>query len=781
MPTTVLHRFKLVILPLIFLVITSIAFADKAPTQPAPAEFNADQANRLLYKLTINLSVQDLSAQNLQKAVDTLHTYQSLAQKCITDKNNELTDINKQLTAIGVTGKDSKDLTKDQKYLVNKQNQVSQQLAECRLFTIRSQEAISTFTSAIARLTTNELLSARPPIWENIKACSKLVLGIQTIDFSNIVDLDHGLYYFNSISLSLLGLSLVLGVIIGVTLRRSASRNIQRQQNSSAIAPLKLAFYCVIKRYAIWLSLGFVLTVFATFIALIWQDITDFTRISYGLLVLFLFLASASFFFYPPKPALAFSRLPPAVSRKLKFRLTLLAWWSFIGYVSYVLVNGESIPAELVYFCRSVFVILLAINLISVIWLTTQAIPWFNPHLAARRTFNILLSISLSITLVAEIFGYFNLSNYILSGTAFTLAYCFIGWVLFKTFNSMLQAPNNKGYMWQKKLYQHLSLPRKETLPEFLCLKIGLNTLFSALLLAALIKIWGVSNGYFHSAVQVLVSGFTVGSIHITPLRIVLGLIVFAFLSMTVRLLRQRLLKQRVAQAEDSHEALAVILGYVGFGLSFLFAVLIAGINLTGFAVIAGALSVGIGFGLQNIVNNFVSGIILLIERPIKPGDRIVVGQTEGYVKKISVRSTRITTPDRADVLVPNSELISGQVTNMMFQDNEFRVKIPIGVAYGSDTELVNRLLMDIATAHPCIVKEPDASPLVYFKQFADSSLNFELNCIIGDVNQRTRIISDLNFAIEKTFREHNIEIPFPQRDINIKSWPGPIFSELKQ
>lgn len=642
-------------------------------------EFDPAQANRLLDKLTIKLSIQNLSAENLELAVNKLSTYQAQAQQCVTDKNTELTNITKQLAAIGVAGQTSKDLTKDQQYLISKRDLLSQQLAECRLYTIRSQEAISAFTHTITKLTTNELLSASPPIWENLKASGKIMLNIPHFQLRGILDTDNGLHYFNVMTYTLLGLLLVLALAMGVKFHQLAKQRVKRLVKNSDTS-LKLTFYCILQRYAMWLTLAFAFALFATLMALLTQDITAFTKASYSFLLLLIFLAAASFFFYPPKPATAFNSLPSPVSRKLRFRLTLLAWWSFIGFSIYILLRSQTLPTELVYLSRSIFVILSAINLISVIWLTTQAIPWFKTHWLARILFNTLLSLSLTITLIAEIFGYFNLSNYILSGTAMTLVYSFMAWVLFKSINITLENSTYSNFSWQKVLYKHLKLGKKDALPELKCLKIALNALLGASLLALLVRVWGLSENNFKSTVQMLVHGFSIGSLHITPLRLILGLLAFAFLSLTVRLLRQQLLKKRIPQQEEAHhEALAIILGYLGFGLSFLFAVLIAGINLTGFAVIAGALSVGIGFGLQNIVNNFVSGIILLIERPIKPGDRIIVGQTEGYVKQISVRSTRITTPEKADVIVPNSELISAQVTNLMFQDHEYRIKLTLG------------------------------------------------------------------------------------------------------
>jgi small-conductance mechanosensitive channel len=194
------------------------------------------------------------------------------------------------------------------------------------------------------------------------------------------------------------------------------------------------------------------------------------------------------------------------------------------------------------------------------------------------------------------------------------------------------------------------------------------------------------------------------------------------------------------------------------------------GINLTGLAFFIGILSVGIGFGLQNIANNFVSGLILLFERPIKPGDMVSVGDTEGRVQEIQMRATTVLTRDNVTIIVPNSQLVSEKVINWSHKDPKVRIHIPIGVAYGSDVQLVTELLLKVAKGHPQVMDEPP--PNVWFVDFGDSSLNFELLVWINNPILRKQIQSDLNYAIDAVFRQHNVTIPFPQRDLHLCSLP---------
>ncbi len=193
------------------------------------------------------------------------------------------------------------------------------------------------------------------------------------------------------------------------------------------------------------------------------------------------------------------------------------------------------------------------------------------------------------------------------------------------------------------------------------------------------------------------------------------------------------------------------------------------GIHLEALTVFAGAIGVGIGFGLQNITSNFISGLVILAERPITIGDRVEVAGVTGQVLKIRARSTVIVTNDNITTIVPNQKFIDSPVTNWTYGDPRVRFRIPVGVAYGSDTELVKQKLIEAAEEDPHALKDP--APSVFFVEFGDSSLNFELVVWSDKMSHRpARFRSDLNFAIDKKFREAEIEIPFPQRDLNVRS-----------
>jgi small-conductance mechanosensitive channel len=191
------------------------------------------------------------------------------------------------------------------------------------------------------------------------------------------------------------------------------------------------------------------------------------------------------------------------------------------------------------------------------------------------------------------------------------------------------------------------------------------------------------------------------------------------------------------------------------------------GVDVGTLAALGAMLSVGIGFGLQNITQNFISGIILLIERPIQKGDWVVVGEIVGTVIEIEMRATKLLSRDGVAMIVPNSEFVSGRVFNQSHPTTRKRVRIAVGVAYGSDAAFVRDTLVGIGLTHPEVLKDP--APLVFFTKFGESSLDFELAVWLDSPEREPIIMSELRFAIDRSFREKKIEIPCPQREVRVR------------
>ena len=302
-----------------------------------------------------------------------------------------------------------------------------------------------------------------------------------------------------------------------------------------------------------------------------------------------------------------------------------------------------------------------------------------------------------------------------------------------------------------------------------------LKNLFQILVLAYtalyLLEVWNLYDTVGQAWSDLLQYGFTVGTFHLT-VGMVLSAGLVLYLSLVTSWVVRAVLDAEVFPHKrfdrGVRDSIKKLLHYSFMFIGFLLAMSVAGVELKNFAVLAGAFGIGIGFGLQNIVNNFVSGLILLFERPVKLGDLIVLDGEWGNVRKIGLRSTVVETFDRSEIIVPNSQLISEKVTNWTLSTSVARVVVEVGVAYGSDLQGVLAVLQEAAEQHPDVLTDPTPSSI--FTSFGDSSLNFELRVWISDVARRLNVKSEIGQFIDRRFREEGIEIPFPQRDLHLRS-----------
>lgn len=295
-------------------------------------------------------------------------------------------------------------------------------------------------------------------------------------------------------------------------------------------------------------------------------------------------------------------------------------------------------------------------------------------------------------------------------------------------------------------------------------LSLVLTPLLAMFFIFVFLNLWGLSGDLILHVVKKILFGFSIGGVRISLIAIILGIIVFFGSLAIMKALKNNLTNNVFAKLDIDDgikHSLSSGVSFVGFVIASLLAIIVMGGDLTSLAVIAGALSVGIGFGLQNIFNNFVSGIIILFERPVKVGDWVVFNGEEGQIKQINIRSTELETFKKTSIIIPNATLISSALTNLTHGNNWTRQAVCVGVAYGTDVNKVTEILLECARNNKKVLKTP--APYVIFKDFGASSLDFELRCYSSNIWAGWNIPSDLRYEINRRFMEEGIEIPFQQ------------------
>ena len=399
-----------------------------------------------------------------------------------------------------------------------------------------------------------------------------------------------------------------------------------------------------------------------------------------------------------------------------------------------------------------------------------------------RYTFITLLLAALALVAVGlSVFDWLQPGRFAdlpLRPAAGTLVAVLAAWLASRSVDRVADGLNEGRYRWQRRLRHMLRVDRDERFREAELFAALVHLLIWLALPLVILQLWGLSRASFDLLRSFAWTGFNVGQVRIIPAQLLMGAMILVVIATLIRWLTGRMENQWLARTPmETHtrEAVATITGYVLFVIAALVVLSYVGLDLTKLAFIAGALSVGIGFGLQTIVNNFVSGLILLFEQPVRRGNYVTVGETEGFVRRIRIRATEIETLQRITVVVPNSELLTLHVKNWNLRDRYGRISCPVGVAYGSDVRLVERLLVEVANRHKDVLSEGQAGipkPVALFRGFGDSTLDFELRCFIRDVTRRFFVISDINFAIDEAFRENGVTIAFPQLDVWHRSLP---------
>ncbi|CAN7496514.1 mechanosensitive ion channel domain-containing protein [Mesorhizobium sp. LjRoot246] len=380
-------------------------------------------------------------------------------------------------------------------------------------------------------------------------------------------------------------------------------------------------------------------------------------------------------------------------------------------------------------------------------------------------------------TIIAALLGYIGLALFVslqvvVTGTVLITAY--IGFLSAQAIGEEGAFANTTVGRWLSgnSSYEDTALDQLG-----LVVSVAINVMIVLVFLPLILLMWGFQPGDIQAWAYKLATGINIGSVTISVTGILSGIVVFIIGYFLTRWFQGWLDGSVMARGKVDtgvRNSIRLAVGYAGVALAALVGISAAGIDLSSLALVAGALSLGIGFGLQNVVSNFVSGLILLAERPFKVGDWIVAGDVSGTVKKISVRATEIETFQRQSVILPNSNLINNAVGNWTHRNKLGRIDIKVGVAYGSDVKQVHAVLLEIARGHPMVLKNPE--PFVLFSNFGPAALEFEIRVFLADVMNGNIAQNDIRFAVIERFSGEHIEIPSTPRAVveahKPKAWP---------
>jgi potassium-dependent mechanosensitive channel len=750
---------------LFFLLLAVVQATPAFCSDSEPLPFNFDNAQTTIKELSRQIKSGQVSSEQIESARQRADQFSRAAAACIDASTGQFSRLDQELSSLGTAADhEPAEIVKERKSLIKQKQALQGTVSECRLVSTLATRLQNELSNQNKLMQTATFFSKSPSFFGRNSKPLPSFTEFET-QISRYAADQSGLQELSPLEILIILLLAAAGGLAGLKLFQILHNQLpscRDPQSTEQVLPLKGGMV---------LSITIASLISGCYLLYILQGSTSAV---YGPWILFsISLYSFSLFLFDlrgqlrQKTAIPSPKAVPILPFRLLTFLCILLFFS----THFDLTDFKALESPL---ALAQSAIITGICLVGWWFLWSFRLP--ARLMQFEKSMRAAVSAASIFVIIIENSGYRNFSIFLLIGffSTFILSNL-LRFTLF-SIDEIIGGFLSGKHEWQQKMRHWLGLSSQKNLMGIMWLRIIFKLLAWSIALFYFLQIWGLPEAQRLRISTHLVNGFNFGGLIIAPARIMLGFFIFTCCWTLISWIKIQLEKKWLKQSyfsRSAKETLVTMTGYAGFALALIIGLSVAGVSFSNLAVIAGALSVGIGFGLQNIVNNFVSGLIILFERPVKRGDWIRVGNTEGYVQKISVRSTVIQTFDRSDVIVPNSELISNQVTNMMLNDNYGRLIIPIGVAYGSDTDLVRTLLLEIAGANDRVMNDGSApEPQVLFLEFGESSLNFELRCHLANIDERLKVKSAINYEIERAFRKHNISIPFPQRDLNIKEFP---------
>ncbi len=759
-------------------------FGAAACAQDTDIPFNVNEANRTLDKIAQKLSKEPIAREESDAFISTLNMLQTQTLNAQKEDNAQLAAVTQKINALGsiddTKGKEVPALAKQRKSFEDSANKFKVQLAQETLILTKIDEINSLILKTRNQELLTSVLAKQSSIFQPTEFYKSLLsfwLFMKDILLSPAAwyrqltpqqqnDAQHSL----GILTLMLGAALILAVLIRNFIKKHFWYDFNTS-NPSYMQKFKAATAVFVMRGAIP----------AAIIGVFWGWMNGFDLMGNSNFAMFLknfalyllyfmvFRAAILSTFAPRDPdwrifEIEKHKVIPG-SRALIFAAAAVAAVSFLQNLAAAMNHDTEIVYSMQIFANG-------IKAFAVIWAVLQLMYDANDlsdedvengniqKLSASSQAAVFIALFMVISFAAALFGYIRLSEYLINHFIISAAIIGILYIL----NNLLKILYHQ--LLRRRFWITLFRINPRTLVKsevwFGIILTPVIYLFGALVLLAA---WGVSVDILVAKTKGFLTGFNIGEVRVSITSIILGLASFWVAMVFVKMLKSSLQNGNLSRLDfDDGMKNSILSGisFFGFIFSVILGIAVMGGSFKSIAIMAGALSFGAGLGLQNIVSNLVAGITILFERPVKVGDWVVINGYEGVVKQISMRATTLESWDKSNVIIPNSAIIAGSVVNKTYDNRMARIAIKVGVDYGSDIAKVKEILLKIAADDPDILKNP--SPSLAFLEFADSSLDFQLNCYTANIFNSSGISFRLRENIINSFRKEGINIPFPQR-----------------
>lgn len=726
-------------------------FASGAIAESQGGSFNIEHAKETLHTLNQQLSATRIEYNDLYTALATIHELQEQANACLLTSKGQLEKLDALLKDTTIAPTLLQEEHAHYQYLLHERQMNAKRVAFCSFLSFRLQEMQTMAEARMKKIDNYLLLQRSSPIWQQVhlESFSNFSINLKVLySYSAIGQLNESQ---RILLLILMSVAFVVGIIfyhIGV-----------RAQKKSHDYP-------ILKGIKNYLPALFPLGLCSIYLHLMLPFVSPFLKnIFLSDVLFFYFLVHCLIKLYVDfllKNKLWFNKnVMPILLRRSKILIHLI----LLGSLGIFISHGQSIPTQLMELCATLYITILSCSFLWLSWLIFQ-LDYFKHHASflLPRLIKLILVIVFFVPILMAWFGYQDFALFFIPNLIATICLLALFWRVSVWLGYLYAVLSDLNHQTASKLRAMVGISQHETLIELFVIRLILNLGVLFLTTIGLLLIWRAPQYYIDAYFSIIYKGFKLYEIPITPVRILRGCFIFCIIMVIGRVIATRVAGFEAFKDEkDRQITVSTLITYIAFLIALFTGLMIAGVNFTSFALVAGAFSVGIGFGLQNIANDFVSGLILLINKPVKPGDHIAIGDVEGHVKKIRLLSTQIVTLAHSDAMIPNSHLIGKSVTNYTFHNNRYvKTNIQIMIEHGDDIQKARQIILDVLAKSKQVVQDANNQPTVLYELVFSYGVAYsflDIWCVIKDVNKKHMITSELTMVIIDALKANDIQV----------------------